>query len=262
MKCAIITLLAICALSVTAVAQRPPITAPSVTNPPPKDPWAGSAAAGLTLTRGNTRTLLFSGSLEAIRKWDDAKNELDFGANGVYGENDGHTDAKSIRGSGQYNRLFTERFFGYFRVEGLYDGIAGIHYRLTLSPGAGYYFVKNTNTALRGEVGPGFVWEEDAANKTATQTNGVTHHAYYTLRFAERFDQRLSDHAKLWQTVEILPQVDKFENYILNAVLGVESSMTKTLSLQAVLADSYHSRPPAGRLKNDLKLIAGVKYTF
>ena len=70
--------------------------------------------------------------------------------------------------------------------------------------------------------------------------------------------QKLSDHAKLWESFEVLRQVDKFENYIMNAELGVESAMSKKLSLQAMMQDSYHSEPAPGRLKNDLKLIAGV----
>ena len=44
--------------------------------------------------------------------------------------------------------------------------------------------------------------------------------------------------------------------------LGVESGMTKHLALQTYLQDTYHSEPAAGRLKNDLKLVAGVKYKF
>ena len=255
-------------VTTTTVITNAPITAPSVTNPPPKNPWDASLALGLTLTRGISKTLLFSGTFDADKKWD--KNELHFGAAGVYGEQtvetttgtttSSHNDvtADSINGFGQYNRLFTERLYGYARVEGLYDRIAGIDYRLTISPGLGYYLIKNTNTMLRAEVGPGFVWEQDAASGT----NGISHQSYYTLRFAEKFEQKLSEHAKFWEGVEYLPQVDNFENYIINAEVGIESSMTKKLSLQAVLQDSYRNDPTPGKLPNDLRLIAGVKYKF
>ncbi len=256
MKRNIILLMAICALAVAARAQTP-ITAPSVTNPPPKKTWEGSAAVGLTLTRGNSRTILFSGSLQATKKWD--KNELDLGADGVYGKsqdpNTGNDvkNAESLHGFSQYNRLFTERMFGYLRVEGLHDAIADIRYRITVGPGGGYYFIKNTNTALRGEIGPSYVYERDTDETT---------HDYWSLRLAERLDQRLSSTAKLWESLEVLPQVDKFDNYIANAEVGVESSISTKLSLQVVLQDTYHSRPATDRLKNDMKLIAGVKYKF
>ena len=64
-------------------------------------------------------------------------------------------NADMARGFVQYNRLFTERLFGYGRVDALYDDVANIQYRVTLSPGLGYYFIKEPKTELSGEVGPG-----------------------------------------------------------------------------------------------------------
>ncbi|HWW00937.1 MAG TPA: hypothetical protein VNZ64_14670 [Candidatus Acidoferrum sp.] len=41
---------------------------PAVTNAPSKSPpWEASAAAGLTLTRGNSKTLLFTANLAAAK---------------------------------------------------------------------------------------------------------------------------------------------------------------------------------------------------
>jgi putative salt-induced outer membrane protein YdiY len=255
-----IAVLCLFLVSLTAIAQDAATTnAVPGTNavpvpPPKKKTWEGSIALGLTITRGNSKTTLFSGTALADKKWD--KNELDLGADGVYGDDHGVKNAQSVHGFAQYNRMFTERAYGYLRFDGLHDAIANIDYRFTISGGPGYYFIKNTNTTLRGEIGPGYVYEQDAT------TNGPVHHSYMTLRIAERFEQKLSEHAKLWEGVEYLPQVDRWGNYIINGEIGVESSMTKTLSLQVVLVDNYHSEPPPGRLKNDLKLIAGVKYTF
>ena len=110
--------------------------AAAVTNAPPKDPpWDVSAAAGLTLTRGNSHTLLFTGNVLADKKWDAGKNEISLGADGVYGTDHGQENANQLHGFGQYNRLFTERFYGYLRIDGLHDAIAGIDYRVTVGPG-------------------------------------------------------------------------------------------------------------------------------
>src|SRR5215471_4695171 len=133
--------------------------------PPKKNPWDASATLGLTLTEGNSKTLLASGQIAANKKWGDkSENELNLGADGVYGqqevqESDGskqtQTSANSIHGFAQYNRLFTERLYGFGRIEGLSDEIALIHYRFTLTAGAGYYLIKQTNLFLRAELGPG-----------------------------------------------------------------------------------------------------------
>ena len=118
----------------------------TATNTPAKPLWDTSAHVGLTLTRGNSQTLLAAGDIAATRKWD--KNEILLGADAVYGENKNvvhrvnEKNSESVHGFGQYNRLFTERFYGYLRLEGLHDAIADIDYRLSVSPGVGYYFIK------------------------------------------------------------------------------------------------------------------------
>lgn len=224
----------------------------TITNAAPKSPpWDISASAGLTLTRGNSKTLLTTANLLGAKKWN--HNELSLGVDGAYGENDSVKSVESLHGFGQYNRLFTERLFGYLRVEGLHDGIADINYRLSVGPGLGYYFVKTTNTVLSAEIGPGYIYERDG--------NGTTH-SYMSLRLAQRFEQKISTTARLWESVEVLPQVDRFSNYIVNSEIGVETAMTKKLSLQAYLQDTYHSEPVPSREKNDIKLVAGVKYKF
>ena len=226
----------------TAAAQAPtPMTAPA---------WDTSAALGLTVTRGNSDTLLFTGNILTGKKWD--QNELAFGADATYAENNSVKNAESFHGFGQYNRLFTERLYGYMRLDALHDAIADIEYRLTLSPGAGYYFIKNESTKLSGEVGPGFIYEKQ----------GDDSRGYVTLRLAERFDHKVNDRVKIWQSVEILPQVDNFSNYIVNAELGVETSLTTKLSLRTYLQDTYDNEPAPGREKNDLKLVAAVAYKF
>jgi len=226
----------------TSTAQAPtPVTQPA---------WDTSAALGLTVTRGNSDTLLFTGNILTGKKWD--QNELAFGADATYGENNSVKNAESLRGFGQYNRLFTERLYGYMRLEALHDSIADIEYRLTLSPGVGYYFIKNETTRLSGEAGPGFIYEKQGDNSRG----------YVTLRLAERFDHKLNDRAKIWQSVEILPQVDNFSNYIVNSELGVETSLTKKLSLRTYVQDTYDNEPAPGREKNDLKLVAAMAYKF
>lgn len=236
--------------------------------PPTTTKWASSAAAGLTLTRGNSDTLLATFSLGTAKKWD--QNELSLGADGTYGQTketvtvvtpggtfrttDNHTTAQSAHAFGQYNRLFTERWYGYGRVEGLYDKVADIKYRLTLSPGAGYYFIKEKTTDLSAEAGPALI----------TQKLGDESKTYLTLRVGEKLHHALSDRARVWEMVEFLPQVDDFNNYIVNAEVGIEADINSTgkLSLRTVLQDTYNNVPAKGREKNDAKLIAAIAYKF
>jgi putative salt-induced outer membrane protein YdiY len=224
----------------------------------PANGWKSSVAVGLSIARGNTDTTLASIMATTEKKW--LQNDLAFGADGLYGETrlpnepKATETAETIHGFSQYNRLFTDRFYGYARADGFHDGIADIKYRVTLAPGVGYFFVTNKTVDLCGEIGPGYIRE---------QLDGETE-SFATLRIAEKLHYIISPHAKAWETVEILPQINDFDNYIVNAEVGVEAGLTKgnKLSLRTVLQDSYNNVPAAGRLKNDLKLIASLAYKF
>lgn len=218
-----------------------------------KSPWESSAALGFTLTRGNSSTLLFTGNVLTSRK--QGNDEVSLGADATYGANSGITTAQSFRGFGQYNRLFSDRTYGFVRAEGLFDKIAAIQPRVTVSAGLGYYFIKNATTKLSGEVGPGLVYEHQSG---ATKKDST----YLTLRVGERFEHKISDKTKIWQSAEYLPQVDNFDNYILNFEAGLETELYKNLALRTYVQDSYDNIPVPGRQRNDLKFVTAVAYKF
>jgi len=216
-----------------------------------KEPtWEKSAALGLTLTRGNSETLLFTGNIQATKKL--PEHEFNLGADATYGENEDVKNAENFRGYGQYNRLFTEHFFGYLRLEALHDDIADIDYRITVGPGVGYYFIKEKDMSLRAELGPAYVHE-----KQGGEVND-----YLTLRIAERFDWKINERAKLWQSLEFLPQVDDWDNFIVNAEIGLETSITAQVNLRTYLQDTYDNEPAPDREKNDLKFVTAIAYKF
>ncbi len=249
----------VAALAALTAANSAPAQAAAPT--PPDTSWKSSAAVGLTLTRGNSETLLATLGLTTAKKWD--SNELSFGVDGTYGkskdQNTGisSTTAGSIHGVAQYKRLFNERLYGYLLVDGLNDGVAKINYRFTVSPGLGYYFIKEKKTDLSAEVGPGFLFEK---------LNGLTQN-FVTLRVGETFHHALSDRARIWESANIMPQVDRFSNYIVTAEAGIEADITadKRLTLRLVLQDTFNSHPAVAVpviKQNDFKLIAGIGYKF
>lgn len=221
---------------------------PAVEADPAK--WETTASSGLTLTQGNSDTLLVTASILGVKKWD--KNEARVGANGAYGESESVRNNEMLQAFGQYNRLWNERLYGFLRLDVVRDAIADVDYRIIFSPGIGYYLIKNDATSLSVEAGPGAIYERQGGKSTG----------YMTLRLAERFEHRLSERAKIWQSVEIIPEVSDFDNFLVNAELGVEAGLTKKLSLRSYLVDTYDHQPAPGRKKNDLKFVTAVVYTF
>jgi putative salt-induced outer membrane protein YdiY len=221
--------------------------------------WETSANAGVTLTRGNSENLLATAGINTQRKW--SRDEILMGAAAAYGtttvkqpgpDEENTTDAYA-KGFGQFNHLFTQRFYGALRADALNDEIADVHYRFSVAPLAGYYFIKSPNTTLSGDAGPAWVVEK---------VGSAGPRGYLGVRVGERFEHKFQNGARVWQTADITPEVENWENYVLNAELGVEAPLTKKTSARLVLQDTYDHQPSPGREKNDLKLIAGLAYKF
>jgi len=221
--------------------------------------WEGVAAAGMTMTRGNSKTLLATASINATRKWE--HDTLLFGANGGYGESttktghheDTSTTDQYLKGFGQLNHLFSERLYGGLRVAGDYDKVAGLNYRLTVSPLLGYYFLKATNYFLSAEVGPAYINEKFKDQATES---------YWAARAGERGEYTFKSGAKIWESAEIIPKVDQWDRYIVNAEAGISAPVSKKFDVRLVVQDSYNSKPAPDKLKNDFKLIGAIGYHF
>lgn len=211
-----------------------------------------SLNAGLTLTDGNSETMLGNASL-VVEGEKELLGSVRAGAEFNYGEAQTNAGEKenNISNAKVYanaRKTLTERAFAYLDAGLFHDDIAAISYRITAGPGGGMYLLKTDRLKLSAEGGPSYLVEKvDGSERD-----------HFVLRVADRFEWQLSETAKCWQSAEYLPQVDDFGNYLLNAEVGAEAAMTSRIHLRVVLQDMYNSRPAEGKKKNDLTLIAGV----
>jgi hypothetical protein len=226
---------------------------------PKKKKWESVATVGVTLSRGNSKNFLATGALGTKRSWE--MDEALFGATAGYGNNTTTVDGAKVetttdsyvKGFGQWNHLFTPQFYGGVRITGDHDDVAALTYRFTVGPLAGYYFIKNTNSFLAMEFGPSYVREKFFSQDVDD---------YIALRFGERGEHKFHSGAKIWESIEWLPKIEDFQNYLVNAEAGVSAPVAKALSVSLVIQDTYKSIPANGKQKNDFKLIAGIAYNF
>ena len=224
--------------------------------------WEAEASAGATLTSGNSKTFLGTIGVNAAKRW--SQEEILVGASAGYGKNSKiegqQTTDQYVKAYGQWNHLFSEKFYGGVRADGLYDKIADVDYRLTISPLAGYYLIKNSTTKLAVEAGPAVVFERI----------GDTDRKYAGVRLGERFEHKFSNGAKVWQSVDWTEELIDFDdtgnhnydNWVINAEVGISAPVTKSLDVRLVAQDTFRRLPAPGRQQNDLRLIAGVGYRF
>ena len=240
----------------TAPAQSVAAAAATPAPLPETKAWVTTAAASLALTRGNSENFLVTLSLDTKRKWE--KQDVGLGISGGYGDstvNDAYSkNTQFLQGYGQYNHLFTDRFYGGLRLDGQYDGIAGVDYRFRLTPLVGYRFIKNDKMTLALEAGPSVVCEH---------LQGQTATTYAAVRFAQTFEYKIAVGTKVWETVSYVPQIDDWGgNYLVNLEIGIDTAIAKGWSLRVVFQDMYASRPATGKKDNDMRLLAGVSYKF
>lgn len=212
---------------------------------------------GLTLNDGNSENMQLNVGLATKGTY--GQNEMKAGVAFNYGEStvdndDGtSTDEKTtdnVKGDAQYNRLFNERTYGNVLASALTDDIADIDYRTIVGLGLGQYLVKSDTRMLALEAGPAYLFEKVGGEENDTAL----------LRVAQRAEQKFANGAKIWESVEYLPEVEDFGAYLLNAEAGVDAAINSAMSLRVVVQDRYDSEPAPGSEENDLSITAGLVY--
>lgn len=210
---------------------------------------------GATLTDGNSETLTANASwLTEGEK--DRLGSVRLGLEGNYGEttSDGvdETTVENAKAFANAKKTLSEKTFVYTDATVTYDEIAAVDYRAILSVGPGAFLMKDDAASLFVEAGPAYVWEE---------VDGVSDD-YLSLRVAQRYDRALSETAKVWQSLEYIPEVDDFDSYLLNTEVGIEAALNTRWNLRLVAQSKYNSTPAEGFEKNDLSLIAGLSLSL
>ena len=216
--------------------------------------WDKSLAVGFHLTDGNSETSLLNIDFKAEYK--KGENEFLTQAGFSYGETTDQTTDKdettTEKASAilQFNRLFTSRWYGSLKADGTYDAIADVDYRVIVGPSIGHYLLKDERNTLALETGGSYL-----TDKVGGKTNDA-----FAFRAAERFNHNFSQTAKLWQSVEYLPEIDDFNTYLVKAEAGAEASLNAKLSLRLVVADTYDSEPAPDRDENDISITTALVY--
>lgn len=260
----------VCLSSVTAFAQpankangfasqglqgAPKKAAPVTCDVEPKDPsiWDKSITAGYNYTDGNSKTasLNVNGKLMRDFQGEAWRFEADYNYGNAAADVDASREVtkQNARALGDYKHTLDTVFFAGANTSYAWDEIANLNYRVILSPNAGAYLVKNDTTTMSLEAGPSYVWEE----------LGDVNDNFAAARIADRFVWNLSEAAVFYQSAEYLVSFDDSEDYIVNAEIGIEAPLSSMVNLVFSVRDYYINQPAAGRERNDVYTITGLK---
>ena len=251
----IVTIISVLSCAVTGRADNEPPASVSANSDVVKD-WNGSIALGLAVTQGNSKTLTANGAFDIAKLW--KRDEWRLGADGQYGLNNFGAktneaiNAENVHGLVDYKHLFTERFYGDVRGDAWHDDVADLQNREVVGPALGYYFIKSDASRLSAEAGASYEHQREGGKDSN----------FFTVRAGERGEHTWGKQAKVWEEVNYFPRVDELSTYLLLSEVGAEAAINTHFSLRVVFQDRYNSAPAAGRVPNDLAILASLVYKF
>ncbi|MBK1881253.1 DUF481 domain-containing protein [Luteolibacter pohnpeiensis] len=224
--------------------------APEIAKSSSQSPWEITGAAGLAVSDGNSDSVACS--LQLLASYQKDKNEAYLGVDYFYAESEDVTSTDSLKLFGQYNRDIGDRWYvggygSYFR-----DNASALDYRTDVSALLGYHILKSNKTTLSFEAGPGYAWESRDAESDS----------FPTLRLAERFEYRFSATSKLWQSLGWTPRTDDPSDSIIELEAGIETRITRKVSLRTFVRHRVDDTPGDGNGKSDTSLLLGLAYDF
>jgi putative salt-induced outer membrane protein YdiY len=227
-------------------------------NPPPQD-WTGRILFTGALARGNTDTFDIGLTANAaLRRDDEFHNDrtnlggaYNFGRTGRGDDKTTTTDNWNV--VGKYDQFWSPKFYGYATTKVEHDRIASLRYRLAPGVGVGYQWIESPAMNFNTEAGVTYVYED-------FDTGG--NDEFVALRLAYHFDKRLADNVGLFHNLEWLPSFADPGDYLLNTDAGVRVDLTASMFSEFKVELKRDSQPAEGALKNDLRYILGVGWSF
>jgi putative salt-induced outer membrane protein YdiY len=215
--------------------------------------WQSKAALGLNAAAGNSESILVNVELSTARTVDE--NSYKCSLLLARGEADKTVSEENGKLSARYDRAVSEMAYLYLGGDVDFDTIANIDYRIIAGPGAGYSLIKNETHELSIEAGLSYRTERITTDVAVTDDAVV-------IRLAQSYARKLSDNAKLWQTIEFMPDSDNLDAFLLNAEVGIEATVNDNLSLRVTAQDRYNSAPPEETKENDISVKASLVYNI
>ncbi len=219
------------------------------------DFWSGFLDTGLSLTRGNSETLNFNLSGQAVRET--ARDKITAYGSSVFANNGTggptKTTANAIGGGIRVDVNITDRFYVYGLTDFYHDEFQQLDLRNILAGGVGYHVIRTKATTF-DVYGGGDFNQSYYSTPLTRRTGEIMAGEYFTHSFSNRmtFDERF----------ELFPNISETGEYRYTFNTHAVTKLSQWLAWQISFVDLYVSNPPVGVKNNDLILSTGLRLTF
>ena len=172
---------------------------------------------------------------------------------GVEDQNKGFVHARKIKSIS--NNLAWEVFS---QIE--HNKFARLNFRGLLGGGARYEISGMQSKHITFFGLGGFYSREDLTNLSIATDNGIEDTWRGNIYLLERVS--FKNNISIFETLYYQPSIAGPKDFRLLNILGIKTSLTKTLSLSFSLEATHDSEPPQGVVKTDLNYFTSIEYSF
>jgi putative salt-induced outer membrane protein len=224
-------------------------------NPHLTDFWSGFLNTGLSFTRGNSDTLNFALSGNAVRK--SPRDTITAYGTSIFSNNRAggttNTTADAIGGGVRVDLNLRRQLFAFGFTDFYHDKFQQLDLRNVLGGGVGYHVVNSKPTLF--DVYGGGTFNQSYYSTPLNQKSGeiiageyLTHTVSSRTSFSERFD--------------FFPNLSNTGQYRFTLDVHGVTNLNRWLGWQVSFGDNFVSNPPPGIKSNDLVLSTGLRLTF
>lgn len=230
---------------------------------PTPEKWHGSVNLSATATRGNTTGESVSLTADVNRRWEKdrftASTGYYFSQSGDSRENK-RKDTSRYELTAQEDHFWSAKMYSY--VSGKYetDRIMELNYRYRVGAGLGYQWLEKEDLG----VGPLSFNQELGAEWIFERYKPIENDDYAALRYAHHFawDIVALDGMAFTHNLEFLPQVDDWENHLINADVALTYAFRPNWHLKLAAEWNYHSKVAQGIKHSDIRYILALGYKW
>lgn len=209
--------------------------------------WKLHTALSYVKVSGNTETETFGARAEATKNA--GLNRYDLKGEFLYGKADGKENTNLFSLLGRWERLISERLFGFAQADYIHNKFSGYDYRSTFGAGLGYDILKTPKHYLKGMFSLGYTLEDLKVGGTNDYASGKLE-AYYTWKIRENL--RLKEDASYLQSFKELTV------YYITSITSLEVKISDNVSLGLGYRFAYQHRPPANYEKTDTTFLTSL----
>ncbi|MBP5791018.1 MAG: DUF481 domain-containing protein [Kiritimatiellae bacterium] len=231
---------------------------------PVVEKWHGSANLAATATRGNTIGESVSFEADVRRRWEKDRFTA---STGYYFSQSGDSRETKRKDTSRYELMAQEdhfwtgeKFYSYVKGKYEFDRIMELNYRYRLGAGLGYQWLEKDDFGH----GPLSFSQELGAEWIEERYKPIAKDDYCALRYAHHFAWGITavDGMDFTHNFEYLPQVDDWENYLINADVALVYAFRPDWQLKLAAEWNYHSRVADGIKRSDIRYILALGYKW